>query len=94
MTLSPEFCLLKEKQFSEEKISVFTNTKPVITKNQECKCKLGISRAPVVWVVLLSAHDDGLEHGTLSHHKLDHPVDEAQQVPGRTKDKGYESMNE
>lgn len=45
------------------------------------------SHTPEVWVVLLSAHDDGLEHGSLSHHKLDHPVDEAQQVPGRTKDK-------
>ena len=40
-----------------------------------------MASSPEVWVALLLAHDDGFEHGPLPHHKLDHPVDENQQVP-------------
>lgn len=37
--------------------------------------------SPVVRVACLLVHDHGFEHGALAHHKLNHPVDEEQEVP-------------
>lgn len=38
---------------------------------------------PVHGVAELSIHDHGFEHGAFTHHKLDHSVDEREQIPRR-----------
>lgn len=84
----------KKKQLKACQVQNVTTKAPAAWPSLTEGIRSGHSHTPVLWVVLLSAHDYSLEHGSLSHHKLNHPVDEAQQVPGRIKDKGYESMNE
>lgn len=37
--------------------------------------------SPEHGVVNLSIHDHGLKHGTFPHHKLDHSVNQTQQIP-------------
>lgn len=38
---------------------------------------------PVEWIIDLSVHDHGFKHGTLTHNKLDHSMDEREQIPTR-----------
>lgn len=38
---------------------------------------------PVHGIAKLSIHDHGFEHGAFTHHKLDHSVDEREQIPRR-----------
>ena len=42
-----------------------------------------IGNIPVHGIAELSIHDHGFEHGALTHHKLDHSVDEREQIPRR-----------
>lgn len=40
-------------------------------------------RPPVHGIVDLSVHDHGFKHWAFTHHKLDHSVDEREQIPTR-----------
>lgn len=39
--------------------------------------------SPVHGIVDLSVHDHGFKHWSFTHHKLDHSVDEREQIPTR-----------
>lgn len=64
---------------------------PRIIKDQIFYNKQNTPHIPEVRVVLFSAHDDGFKHGSLSYHKLNHSVYQAQQVPISHKRDGWEN---
>lgn len=39
--------------------------------------------SPVHGIVDLSVHDHGFKHWSFTHHKLDHSMDEREQIPTR-----------
>lgn len=64
---------------------------PSIIKDQTFYNKQNSPHIPEVRVVLFPAHDDGFKHGSLSYHKLNHSVYQAQQVPISHKIDGWEN---